>query len=112
MISRPIDANVLHDTIADNACHDIIAVSDVLEFIKEAPTIDNDSYLKTASHEDFAKYVHHLEKIADAVIRFRDKHNIFCPESLWQMDKPLIDAPNLVDELIELVGYKEYQDEV
>ena len=105
---RLIDADVLYDIVSDNACHDTISVSDVLEFIKEAPTMDTDSYLRTASHEDLAKYVHHLEKIADAVIRFRDKYNIFCSESLWQMDKPLIDAPCLVDELIKLVGYKEY----
>lgn len=37
---RPIDGNALYDMIQDNACHDVMSVSDVLSFIENVPTLD------------------------------------------------------------------------
>lgn len=37
---RPIDADALYDTIHDNACHDVLGIADVLDFIEIAPTLD------------------------------------------------------------------------
>lgn len=37
---RAIDADALYDTIRDNACHDVMSVADVLDFIKSVSTLD------------------------------------------------------------------------
>lgn len=37
---RPIDANALYDMIHDNACHDVVGIADVLDFIEITPTLD------------------------------------------------------------------------
>lgn len=40
MEPRPIDGNALYDMIQDNACHDVMSVADVLNFIEDAPALD------------------------------------------------------------------------
>lgn len=37
---RPIDADALYDMIHDNACHDVVGLADILDFIDIAPTLD------------------------------------------------------------------------
>lgn len=37
---RPIDADALYDMIHDNACHDVVGIADVLDFIEIAPSLD------------------------------------------------------------------------
>lgn len=43
---------------------------------------------------------------------FIEKYEIGCAEQIWQTDSVLIAAPELVEEVCEVVGYKEYDDEV
>ena len=48
----------------------------------------------------------------DSKIRaFIEKHNLTCPESIFQRDRPQEDAASLVAELCEIVGYKKVEDE-
>lgn len=54
------------------------------------------------------KYRNILEatgKIVSLVKSYIQKHHISCPESIYQMDKPQVDAIDLVCELCEIVGY-------
>lgn len=41
------------------------------------------------------------------VIDFRDKHAITCAESIYQRDERIADAYELIETLIETVGYYE-----
>ena len=42
---------------------------------------------------------------------FVEKYEIGCVEQIWQTDSVLIAAPELVEEVCEVVGYKPYEDE-
>lgn len=44
-----------------------------------------------------------LEKLESLVEQYIKKHNITCSESIWQLDKPQVDAIVLADELCKLV---------
>lgn len=50
--------------------------------------------------------------VLDSKIRaFIEKHNLTCPESIFQRDRPQEDAAALVAELCEIVGYKKVDEE-
>lgn len=44
-----------------------------------------------------------LEKLESLVKKYIQKYNITCSESIWQLDKPQVDAIVLADELCKLV---------
>ena len=49
--------------------------------------------------------------VVDLVKKYIQKHRISCPESIYQMDKPQVDAIDLVCELCEVVGFIEEDEE-
>jgi len=42
---------------------------------------------------------------------FVAQHEIGCAESIYQSDRVMIAAPELVEEVCNVVGYKPYEDE-
>ncbi len=40
---------------------------------------------------------------------FRDKHEIRCGETIWQFDPVLEGAPNLINEIMELIGWYDHE---
>jgi len=55
--------------------------------------------------------VQEMAKLWNACMNFIKKHEIGCVESIWQMDSTLVAAPELVEEVCEIVGYLPYEDE-
>ena len=51
------------------------------------------------------------EAIINLVKSYIQKHHISCPESIYQMDKPQVDAIDLVCDLCEIVGFLEEDEE-
>ena len=41
---------------------------------------------------------------------FVEKHNITCPETIYQQDSVILDAMEFIERLVDFAGYKE-QDE-
>lgn len=64
---------------------------------------------------DTAKWAHEqimsLTPLKDLVKSYIQKHHISCPDSIYQMDKPQVDAIDLVCELCEIVGFIEEDEE-
>jgi len=50
-------------------------------------------------------------KLEVEVIAFRDKHDISCPETIYQTDRVIVDAYEFIERLVEIVGYKEEEEE-
>lgn len=42
---------------------------------------------------------------------FVEKHNITCPETIYQVDSVVIDACDFIERLVDIVGYKQDEDE-
>jgi hypothetical protein len=42
---------------------------------------------------------------------FVQKHDITCPEAIYQNDSVVIDACEFIERLIDVVGYKKEEDE-
>lgn len=59
-----------------------------------------------ASAEDIAKGLE-LLKLTRA---FVEKHHIYAPESIYQMDRIYEDAPCFIESVVEVVGYKPMED--
>ena len=55
--------------------------------------------------------VKEMAALWNACFNFIKKHDIGCAEQIWQTDSVLIAAPELVEEVCEIVGYVEYEDE-
>ena len=55
----------------------------------------------------------HAELIAlwNACKYFVNEYEIGCVEQIWQTDSVIIAAPELVECVCEIVGYKEYEDD-
>lgn len=47
-----------------------------------------------------------------AVEAFRDKHEITAAETIWQTDRVQVAAPELVEQLIDIVGYGDLDDDL
>ena len=46
-------------------------------------------------------------KLIDVCRSFIDEHKIGCAESIYQVDNNVIDAPKLVEEICNIIGYYE-----
>lgn len=42
---------------------------------------------------------------------FIEKHNITCPEVIYQYDNVIIDAYEFIERLVDIAGYKQDEDE-
>ena len=51
------------------------------------------------------------KKLKAIVETFVEKHGISCPESIYQCDRVIEDACQLIEELCNVVGYKECEGE-
>lgn len=51
-----------------------------------------------------------LELLAK-VRAFVDKHEITCAETIHQTDRVIVDATPFIQELVEIAGYCEFEDE-
>lgn len=61
--------------------------------------------------EEYANTFQAAKLLIDLVKSYIQKHHISCPESIYQMDKPQVDAIDLVCELCEIVGFIEEDEE-
>lgn len=55
--------------------------------------------------EEYANTFQAAKLLIDLVKSYIQKHHISCSESIYQMDKPQVDAIDLVCELCEIVGF-------
>ena len=46
-----------------------------------------------------------LRWLWDAVVAWRDKHDVTCPESLVQVDSVNESLPDLAEAVLDIVGY-------
>lgn len=51
------------------------------------------------------------EALWEAVTRFIDENQISCGEAIYQMDHVSENSLELIEELCDIVGYHEYEDE-
>lgn len=61
--------------------------------------------------EEYANTFQAAKLLIDLVKSYIQKYHISCPESIYQMDKPQVDAIDLVCELCEIVGFIEEDEE-
>ena len=61
--------------------------------------------------EKKSQKIQQLEPIKSLVEQYISKHRITCSESIYQMDKPQVDAIRLADDLCKLVGYINTEEE-
>lgn len=54
--------------------------------------------------------VKEMAALWNACMNFIENHEISCAESIWQMDSTLIAAPELVEEVCEIIGYVECEE--
>lgn len=66
---------------------------------------------QTAKAAPSRKLVEKATGLDSKIRAFIEKHNLTCPESIFQRDRPQEDAASLVAELCEIVGYKKVEDE-
>lgn len=59
-------------------------------------------------HPDILK----KDKLLEVVETFIEKHNISCPETIYQMDSVIRDAYEFIEELCNVVGYYELEDDI
>lgn len=52
-----------------------------------------------------------IQKVFEVVYKFINDNNIYCAETIYQTDRIIENAYELIHELCEIVGYKEYQDD-
>lgn len=45
-------------------------------------------------------------KVFDRVMQYFKEHECFDGESIMQMDDPIIDAPNVMCDLVDIIGFK------
>lgn len=55
--------------------------------------------------------VREMAALWNACLNFIKKHEIGCSESIYQSDRVMIAAPELVEEVCNIVGYIPYEDE-
>lgn len=55
--------------------------------------------------------VKQLRKLEAAVTGFVDKLEISCGETVYQCDRVILGALEFIDELCEIVGYHEYEED-
>ena len=51
------------------------------------------------------------EKLVLTLEEFRDKHNITCPETIYQSDRVIVDAYELIEKCVDIIGYAKYEDD-
>ena len=61
--------------------------------------------------EEYANTFHVAKLLINLVKLYIQKHHISCPESIYQMDEPQVDAIDLVRELCEIIGFIEEDEE-
>jgi hypothetical protein len=49
------------------------------------------------------------ERLLQAAERWRDKYKPIAPECCWQSDRCVVNAPELVEEAMNVVGYCPYE---
>lgn len=45
------------------------------------------------------------------VLAFIKKHNITCPETIYQRDHVIVDAYGFIERLVDIAGYAESEEE-
>lgn len=51
------------------------------------------------------------EALWEAVVDFIDENRISCGEAIYQLDRVSENSLELIEDLCEIVGYHEYEDE-
>lgn len=51
------------------------------------------------------------EELYELCIKFRDKHDISCPETISQVDNVIVDAYRFIEDICDIIGYREYEDD-
>lgn len=82
---------------------DMLACLEELEHENEALEERYRALFRVA--EEYANTFQAAKLLIGLVKSYIQKHHISCPESIYQMDKPQVDAIDLVCELCEIVGY-------
>jgi hypothetical protein len=67
--------------------------------------------VQAQNNADLVAALDRLTQLEATIKGFAIKHRITCPESIHQRDNPTIEAPSLVEELLDIVGYYPSEDE-
>lgn len=55
-------------------------------------------------------YLQKCDKLYELVTKFVDEQDIYCQETVYQCDRVIINAYELIEQLCSVVGYKELDD--
>lgn len=82
---------------------------DAVDSASDARTVNNTVRHKyrVLSDDEKATMEDIDERLKHIVEKFRDKYDIHCPETIYQMDKVIENAYEFIEELMDVVGYAE-----
>lgn len=91
---------------------DIDSVFDTMKTLnKENPGEWKKTIAEQLESNDGIDEFRNLAKMKAIIQNFVEKHNITCAETIYQVDNVIVDAYDFIQELVELVGYKEREDD-
>lgn len=51
------------------------------------------------------------DRLTEIVKEFVREQRIYCPETIYQTDRVIVNAYEFIEKLCEVVGYHEYEDD-
>jgi hypothetical protein len=78
---------------------------------KEKPEEWKAIVLNSMTNEEGIEEFRNMAKLRAIVMNFVDKQDIWCAETIYQTDRVISNAYEFIQELVEIVGYKEDEDD-
>lgn len=78
---------------------------------KEKPEEWKEIVLNSMTNEAGIEEFRNMAKLRAIVMNFVDKQDITCVETIYQTDRVIENAYEFIQELVDIVGYKEYEDD-
>lgn len=87
-------------------------VFDTMKFVhKNDPSAWRQQIVEQLTNNDGIDEFRNLAKMKAIIQNFVEKHDISCAEVIYQFDDVIENAYEFIQELVELVGYKETEDD-
>lgn len=91
---------------------EIDRIFDTMKVVNEKkPEIWRDQIVEQLSSNNGIDEFRDLAKLKAIIQNFVEKQEISCVETIYQTDRVIENAYELIENLVEIVGYKEYDDD-
>lgn len=91
---------------------EIDRIFDTMKTVNEkSPEVWRDQIVEQLSSNNGIDEFRNLAKLKAIIQNFVEKQEISCVETIYQTDRVIENAYELIENLVEIVGYKEYDDD-